>query len=186
VFTRFLFFLVVITASLPARADEPSTTSRGIAAEAKLPESERVLTVAPGQNATVHLRNDTGEPVVFQALAGDCASGRAVLHTEQVLVYPTQPNSSARLVSWLQRSLVFYTETPLPFLLYIAKPNDEFDVAIALSALRDTKDPKSPRIPLSKGTYRVLLDLYKADDFGSASQRGLPPEPLLTYIIRIQ
>jgi hypothetical protein len=183
---RFILNLILIMASSSMRADEPITSSRGIAVEAKRLESERVLETTTGSAITLHLRNDTAGAVVFQAIGGDCTSGKAVLRAEHVLVVPPEPNAVTPLVSWLGRSLVFHKEPSMPFMMYIAKPGDEFDVVISLSALRDAKDAKSPRGTLAKGRYRAFLDLYKAEDWASAPKRGLFPEPLLTYIIQVQ
>src|ERR1043166_4826820 len=152
-FRRFLLTMIVAMAALSARAGEPSTAVRGIAAEGKRPESERVLSASTGDTITLHLRNDMDGAVAFQALAGDCTSGKAVLRSEQVLVDPPKSKGITPLASWLLLAFVFRGEAVSPFIFYIAKPGDEFDVVITLTALRDPKDPKSPRVPLTKGSY---------------------------------
>ena len=172
---------------LPAHALEPSAaTAHGIAVERKHPESERTLTLTNENVIILHLRNDTEGIVIFQAVAGDCTSGKAVVRSEHVLVDPLKQDAVTPLVSWLMRGFVFHREGLGPVMVYVAKPGDEFDVVIELTALRDAKDPKSPRRPLMKGTYRVSLDLYRAEDMAKMPETGMPAEPLLTYVIQVK
>ncbi|MBK1884534.1 hypothetical protein JIN85_19110 [Luteolibacter pohnpeiensis] len=181
IFTRLLLIWMAFYLASPARADEPSNAVRGIAAEGKLPEKERYISVSKGETITLHLRNDTDGVVLFQALAGDCTSGKAILRSEQVLFDSKTKKGPIWLASWLRRAVVIHTEPIGPSIAYISKPGDEFDVAITLTALSNPKDMESPRIPLAEGIYQVQLDLYKLGQ----GMSGLV-EPLLSYTIEVK
>jgi hypothetical protein len=141
---------------------------------------DKTLYVLDGTETPVfHLRNDTGLPVVFLAAAGESSSGKAVIHGDYVLVDAPKKGEPATLISWRERELVFPNEKPLQAFTYMARPGEEVDLVVGMTALSDLKNPKSARRPLSKGTYRVFLDVFTVEDVKSAPQKGIPPVPLV-------
>ena len=146
----------------------------------------KIYTLGVGETPVLHLQNDTGVPIVFITSNGDSTSGKALIKAEYILVDPLKKNDFNILVGFREMGLVFPGQIARSSFSYFAKPDEKFDVTIALSKLSHPKDPKSPREPLSPGRYRFWLELYKLKDIAMMAKSGLPSEPLVEIQVEIK